>query len=154
IAAEARGLLGQPVIVDNRGGVIGTEVVAKSAADGYTLLLQGSVLWLLPFMRDNVPWDPVRDFAPVSMVTTSPNVIAVHPSLPARSVKELITLAKARPGQLNYAIGGLGSTPHLAAELFKSMTAIDMVRINYRGGGAAFTELISGQVHLMFPTAG
>ncbi len=146
--------LGQQVIVDNRGGIVGSQTVAKATPDGHTLLLQGSAMWLLPFMRDGVPWDPERDFAPITIATSSPNVIVVHPSVPVQSVKDLIALAKAKPGGINYAVGGLGSTPHLAVELFRSMAGIDMVLVNYKGGGAAFNDLIAGQVQLMIPTAG
>ena len=144
-------LLGQPVIVDNRGsGIIVGEIVAKAPADGYTVLVAGPTLWLAPFLYGRLSWDPVRDFAPVTLAVSSPNILVVHPALGANSVKDLIALAKTRPGALNYATGGSGSTPHLAAELFKSMADVDLARINYRGAGPAFNDLIAGQVQVMF----
>ena len=94
--------LGQPVIVDNRVAIIAIETVAKAPPDGYTLLFYGTLIWLAPYLRDNVPWDPIRDFSPISLVTTEPNILVVHPSVPVKSVKELIALAKAKPGGLNY----------------------------------------------------
>ena len=122
--------LGQQVVVDNRSsGVIPVEVVARAAPDGYTLLLYGNVIWLSPYLQDNVSYDPVRDLSPITLVATSPNILAVHPSLPAKSVKELILLAKGRPGELNYSSGGAGSSSHLAGELFKSMAAVNIVRV-------------------------
>ncbi len=123
IAPSMTASLGQQVIVDNRG-LIAVEIVAKAPPDGYTLILYGTPLWLMPFMRDNVPWDPLKDFSPVTWATNAPNVLVVHPSLPAKSVAELIALAKARPGELNYGSGSTGSTSHLAAELFNQ----EMVR--------------------------
>jgi tripartite-type tricarboxylate transporter receptor subunit TctC len=145
--------LGQQWIVDNRagrGGIIGTDTVAKAAADGYTLVHGGmGSLTLGPFLG-NVPYDTVRDFAPVTLTARAPNVIAVHPSLPVRSVKELIALAKARPGALNYATPGVGSTPHLTAALFVSMTQVKMVHIPYKGGAPAATDLAAGHVPVGF----
>jgi tripartite-type tricarboxylate transporter receptor subunit TctC len=115
--------LGQAVIVENRGGgVIPGEIVSRSPPDGYTLLYYGSTLWMLPLMRKDVPYDVLRDFAPITTGTSSSNILVVHPSLPLRSVKELITLAKSRPGQLNYASGAPGTANHLAAALFVSMS--------------------------------
>lgn len=156
VAQGLSGNLGQQVIVDNRGGasgVIAGEIVAKAPPDGYTYLFYGSALWLLPFLRDNIPYDPVKDFSAVTLAVNSPNVVVVHPSLAAGSVKELISLAKARPGQLNYASGSTGSSNHLAAELFGSMADIKFVRITYKGAGAALNDLIAGQMHVMFPNA-
>jgi tripartite-type tricarboxylate transporter receptor subunit TctC len=144
-------LLGQPVIVDNRGsGIVIGEIAAKAPADGYTVLVAGPTLWLAPLLYGRLSWDPVRDFSPVMLAVSSPNILVVHPGVEANSVKDLITLAKARPGALNYATGGSGSTPHLAAELFKSMADVDLARINYRGAGPAFNDLIAGQVQVMF----
>ena len=147
--------LGQQVIVENRpSGIILGETVAKAPADGHTVLVTGSSFWLAPFLQSNVPWDPVRDFAPIALASTSPNLIVVHPSLPTKTVKELIALAKSRPGQLNYASGTTGSGPHLAAELFNSMAKVNIVRINYKGAGQAMTDLIGGHVQVMFPNGG
>ena len=144
--------LGQPVIVDNRGS-IAIETAAKGSPDGYTLLLYTSVVWLAQFFRKNVPWDPIGDFSPITLAVTSPNILVVHPSLPVRSVTELISLAKARPGELNYGSSSAGAAPHLAAELFKSMTGVNMVRIAYKGGGAPVAAVITGEVQVFFPTA-
>lgn len=145
--------LGQQVIVDNRAsGAIPVEVAVKAPADGYTILLYGSTVWLGPYLRANAP-DPLRDFAPVTLAATAPNILVVHPSLPVKSVKELIALARAKPGALNYATTGIGSSPHLAAELFKAMAGVDIVRIGYKGAGAALADLIGGQVQLTFATA-
>jgi tripartite-type tricarboxylate transporter receptor subunit TctC len=147
--------LGQTFLVDNRAGaVIAGEYVAKAPPDGYTLMIYGSSLWLAPFMRGSAPYDVMRDFAPIGLEVNSPIVIVVHPSLPVKTVKELITLAKAKPGTLDYATGQTGASTHLASELFKVMAGIDMLRIPYRGNGPAMNALVAGQVQLMFPTAG
>ena len=147
--------MGHPVIVDSRaGGFIPGSVVAKAPPDGYTVLLFGSSIWLSSFMQDNVPFDPIRDFSPITIVTSAPNVLVVHPSVPVKTVKELITAARARPGELNFASAAPASSPRMAAELFKSMTGIDIVRINYKGSGVALTDLIAGQVQLMFASGG
>ncbi len=153
IAPKLAERLGQQVIVDNRGGAISMELVAKAPADGYTLLLAAGALWILPFMRDNVAWDAVRDYAPISLLVTSPNIIVVHPSLLVRSVKELIALAKARPGELNYSTGQSGASAHLAGELFKVMAGVNIVRIAYKGQGPAMLSLITGEAQLSFPNA-
>jgi tripartite-type tricarboxylate transporter receptor subunit TctC len=143
--------LGQQVIIDNRGP-IGPAVVAKSPPDGYTILVTGSSVWLLPLLKPGVPWE-VKDFAPITLATSSPSVLAVHPSLPVKTVKQLIALAKARPGELNYAAGTLGATPHLAGELFRHMAGVNIVRVGYKGTGPAVIALMSGEVHFMFPGA-
>lgn len=154
IAQGVSPALGQQIIVDNRGsGNLPAEIVAKSAPDGYTLCLSAAPLWITPFLR-KTPYDPEKDFAPVTLVVTSPNILVVHPSLPVHSVKALIALIRARPGQLNYATSGIGGSGFLAAELFKSMARADMVRVNYKSGGLALTELMSGEVQLFFANAG
>ncbi len=143
----------QRVVVDNRG-IVAAEIAAKAASDGYTLLLYGSPLWLSPFLRDNLPFDPVRDFAPITLAVSTPNILVVHPSVAAHSVKELISLAQAKPGELNYSSASTGSTQHLAAELFKSMAGVNIVRVPYKGSGPALIAVLGGQVQLMFPSAG
>ena len=155
IAQAISPFLGQPVIVENRGGsgIIAAEIVAKASPDGYTLMVIGSSLWLFPFLRDHVSYDPVKDYSPVTVATSPPNLIVVHPSVAAKSVKELIALARARPGELNYASGPAGSSNHLAAELFKSMAGVNIVRITYKGSAPALNDLLGGQVQLMFPNA-
>lgn len=154
IAADLTQRLGQQVVVDNRpGGVTPGEILVKAQADGYTLMMVGFVIWLSPFMRDHVPFDPVRDFAPVSLAISSPNVLVVHPSVRVKSVPELIALAKQKPGALNYATSGVGNSNHIAGELFRSMAGVDIVRVNYRGAAVALTDVVSGRVELMFATA-
>lgn len=155
IAHGLTGSLGQQVIVDNRAsGVIPGAIVSKAPPDGYTLLLATGILWLLPFLQNNVPYDPVKDFSPITLAVSSPNILAVTPSLPVKSVKELIAFAKARPRTLNYAMTAHGGGAHLAAELFQVMAGVSMVRVPYKSGGTAVTELISGQVQLYFVSAG
>ena len=143
--------LGQQAIVDNRGsGVIPGEIVARARPDGYTLLSFAGTFWLQPLLRKKVPYDPVSDFAPITTTVSLPTLLVVHPSVAATSVKELIALAKAKPGELNCGSGAVGSPNHLAAALFKSMTGVNMVTINFRGTGPAVLGLLSGQVQLMF----
>ena len=146
--------LGQQVVVENRGaasGLVAVQALIKAPADGYTLLFHSSPVWLMPFLQDNVPYDPVRDLVAVSLVTRAPLVLVVHPTLPVKSTKELLALAKARPGELDYGSGATGAAPHLAAELFKSMGRVDIVRIAHRGTGTAVVDLIAGRIQLMFP---
>ncbi len=143
--------LGHPVIVDNRSAIVAAETVAKGTPDGYTLLISGGSLWLLPLMRKSVSWNAIKDFAPVSLLATSPNMIVIHPSVAAKSVQELIALAKARPGQLNYG-ASIGGSTHLAAELFKSLAGVNLVRIPFKGNGPALNALIGGEVQIMFAT--
>jgi len=152
IAQRLSGPLGQQVIVDNRQALISIETAAKAPPDGYTLLLSAS-LWILPFFQSGVSWDPIRDFSPVISLVSVPNILIVHPSLPVKSVRELIAIAKAHPGDLNYATSATGTANHLAAELFKSMAGVNIVRINYKGSNPALNDLLAGQVQLMFTTA-
>ncbi len=153
IAQGLTNVIGQRVVVDNRGFIAG-DIVARAAPDGYTLILYGSPLWLAPFLRKNVPFDPVKDFAPVSLVVNTPNVLVVHPAAGVKSVSELIAIARARPGELNYSSASTGSTQHLGAELFKSMANVNIVRVPYKGSGPALTAVIGGQVQMMIPSAG
>ena len=139
---------GQPVIVENRPTIAAIEAVAKAPPDGYILAVLGSTTWILPLLQTNVSWDPVRDFSPILLVAESPLVLGVHPSLPVKSLKELLSLAKARPGALNYGSSTVGSASHLAAELFKSMAGINIVGVNYMGNVPATTALISGEVQM------
>lgn len=152
LADEISPGLGQRLIVENRGG-LAAEVVAKSPPDGYTVLFYGPAAWTQQLFRP-VGYDPVRDLAPVTLAMTSPIVLVVHPSLPVRSVKELIALARARPGDLNYASGTIGATPFIAGELFKHMARVNIVRVPYSGTGPSMIGLLSGEVELMFPGAG
>ncbi len=146
--------LGQQVIVENRGGGSGSVMsmlVAKSTPDGYTLLYHSNALYLAPFMQDNVGWDPVKDFAPVILAAKSPSVLCVNPAVPANSVKELIALAKAKPGTLNYGSGAIGL---LAAELLKSMAGINIVNVRYKGAGPALTATIAGEIQMIMAASG
>ncbi len=153
LAQELTASMGQQVIVENRGG-LSMEFVAKSPPDGHTILGYGSAAWLTQFLRDGVTWDAARDYAPVTLAMSSPNILVVHPSLPVKSTRELIALAKARPGQLNYAAGTIGAAPHLASELFNAMAGTNIVRIAYKGTGPSVIALIGGEVHLMFAGLG
>jgi tripartite-type tricarboxylate transporter receptor subunit TctC len=145
--------LGQPVIIDNRG-LRGGEIVAKAAGDGHTLLSYGNPLWLAPFLHAHVAFDPLKDFAPVTLSVSSPNVLVVNAATPANSVSDLIALARGRKNALNFASSGVGSSNHLAAELFRSMANINLVHVPYKGAGPALTALIGGETQLMFPSAG
>jgi tripartite-type tricarboxylate transporter receptor subunit TctC len=146
-------ILGQTVVIDNRGGasgIVGCEIVANAAADGYTLLLGPSgALTIQPTLSSKLPYDPQRDFAAVSQLTSGPQVIAVNPAVAAKSVQELIALAKAKPGQLNYASGGQGTANHLAAEVFKLAAGIDVVHVPYKGTGPALTSVLSGESQMI-----
>ena len=148
--------LGQAVVVDNRtgaGGIVGTETGARAAPDGYTLLLYNNTLWVGPLIQ-TTPYDAVRDFVPITLTNRSPNILVVHSALPVKSVRQLVALAKARPGELNYATGSTGASNHIAGELFKAMAGVNIVRIPYKSGAQESADLISGQVQLMFASAG
>ena len=147
-------VLGQQVIVDNRAsGIIPGATVAKAPPDGYTLLVISGTLWLSPFLQNNVPFDAIRDFAPISMVNRAPNILVVHPSIAANTVKDLIALAKSTAGGLSYSSGSTGASSHLAGELFKAMAGVNLVRIPYKSGATEIADLIGGQVKLSFGTA-
>jgi len=146
--------LGQQVLVDNRpgaAGTIGSDIAAKAPADGYTLVMGSSPTHAIaPALYPALPYDPLRDFSAVTLVGSVPNVLVLHPSVPAKTVKEFIAVAKARPGKLNFASTGNGTSQHLSAELFKFMAGLDMVHIPYKGTAPALTELVAGQVDLAF----
>jgi len=153
IARELTASLGQQVIVDNRPtGIIPGETVVKAPPDGYTLLFHASSLWMMPLLQ-KVPFDPVKDLAPITLATSTPYVVVVHPAVPAKTIKELIVLAKAKPGALNYGSGATGAASHLAAEQFKYMAQVNIVRIPYKGQGAAILGLLGGEVQMSFASA-
>jgi tripartite-type tricarboxylate transporter receptor subunit TctC len=148
--------LGQPFFVENKpgaGNLIGIESAARSPADGYTLLFVASTLALNSVLYKKVPYDPVRDFAPITLAATAPNVLIVNPSLPAHTLAEFIALAKRKPGALSYGTPGIGTSPHLSMELLKSMAGIDLQHVPYRGTAAAVTDLIGGQIAATFANA-
>jgi tripartite-type tricarboxylate transporter receptor subunit TctC len=153
-AARLQQLLGQPVIVENKtgaGGVIATDYVAKSAPDGYTLLMSSTGPHTIsPSLMAKIPYDPLRDLAPVSLVSSNALVLLVNPSLPVKTVPELIALAKREPGKLHFSSSGIGGTMHLSAEMFKSMAGIDIVHVPFRGGAPATTALLAGEVQMAF----
>jgi tripartite-type tricarboxylate transporter receptor subunit TctC len=153
IAQGISGPLGQQTIVDNRNDRIAQEIVAKAPPDGYTFHVAGSGFWVEPLLHE-VSYDPARDFSAITLATTSPNVLVVLPSSAAKSVKDLVVLAKSRPGVLNYGSAGAGGAAHLAGELFKTLAGVNIVHVPYKGAGAALTALIGGEVQLMFATAG
>ena len=143
---------GQQVIVDNRGGasgVIGTDLAAKSAPDGYTVLVMSLTLTVNPSLFRKLPYDTERDLIPITLIASAPLMLVVHPSIPAKSVKELIAYAKANPNKLNFGSGGTGATPHLAGEMFKMMAGLQMTHVPYKGGGPALADLVGGQIQLM-----
>ena len=155
LAQKLGELLGQSVVVENRAGagtMIGNEVVAKSVPDGYTLLMGVSTLAIIPSMYKTVRYDALKDYAPISQAVSVPNVLVIHPSLPARTVKELIGLGKARRGELVSGSAGAGTSPHLSLELFKTLAGIDIVHVPYKGSGQAIIGLISGETGLLFPS--
>ena len=145
--------VGQQVVVDNRGGagaIIGTEAAARSLPDGYTMYVGGSVsMAISPVLYKKVGYDPIKDFVPVSLMTKFFNAVALHPSVPAKSVKELIALSKAKPGELTFASAGSGSTSHLSGELFMNMTGVKWIHVPYKGGGQSVTGVLSGEAHMM-----
>jgi tripartite-type tricarboxylate transporter receptor subunit TctC len=157
LAEKLAAPLGQPVVVENRpgaGGNLAAEIVAKSSPDGNTWLLgNNSILATNAALYSHLGYDPVKDFAPVALVAIQPNILVVHPSIPASNVRELIAYAKAQPGKLNYASSGAGAAAHLAGELFKAMTGVEMVHVPYKGAQPALTDVIAGQCQVMFATS-
>jgi tripartite-type tricarboxylate transporter receptor subunit TctC len=153
LSAKLSESLGQQVVVDNRAGasgVIGTEIVMNSPPDGYTLLINTIPFVSNQYLMPRAPYDPLRDFVAVSMVASAPSFVTVHPAVPARSIQELIALAKAKPGALNYAAAGVGTNPHIAGELFNLLAGTDIVAVQYKGGGPADTAVIAGEVGITF----
>ncbi|CAN5910664.1 tripartite tricarboxylate transporter substrate binding protein [soil metagenome] len=154
VAAKMSDLMGHQVVSDNRpggGGTIGTDAIAKAAPDGYTIgLVTVSMFCMAPALYDKLPYDPVKDFSPIAGMSVWPNMLVVHPSVPARTVPELIALLKANPGKYNMASSGSGTTIHLAGEMFKQRTGTDMVHVPYKGSAPALQDLISGNTHIMF----
>ena len=154
VAQGIAGPLGQEVVVVNfPSGLIPGQTVSRAPADGYTLLITGNSLWLGRLLNDNVPYDGAKDFAPITWTSMAPNILVVHPALPVKSVKELIALAKARPGELNFTISSMGGSGHLATELFMTMAGVKLVRVAYKSGSQEITDLMSGQVQLAFSNA-
>lgn len=154
IAPQLTAFLGQQVIVENRAGagtMIGGEAVARAVPDGYTLLMGVSTLAINPAMYKKVPYDALKDFAPISQAVSLSNVLTVHPSLPVRNLKEFIALVKPRPGQVNFASAGVGTSPHLSMELFLVMTGLKMLHVPYKGSGPGVTDLVAGHVPAMMP---
>ena len=148
-------LIGQQIVVENRGGaggVIGTEAVARAAPDGYVILMVSAGHTINPAMVKKLPYDSVKDFAPVSIIADVPTAFVVHPSLPAKTVKEFIAIARARPGEINYSTAGVGTVGHLAAELLSSMAKIRLVHVPYKGTGQAMVDLVAGHVQMQFPS--
>jgi tripartite-type tricarboxylate transporter receptor subunit TctC len=154
VAQGITGPLGQSIIVENRpSGFLTGQLVMQAPPDGYTLMMAGSTFALGTLMQ-KAPYDPIKDFTPISLVSTEPNILVVHPSLPVRTVKDLIVLAKSRPGELNYVSNGLGSSGHLASELLKSMAGVNIVNVIYKGVGQSQFDLIAGEVHMRIGSLG
>ena len=154
IGQAISGPLGQPVVVDNGVAIRSVETAAKSPPDGYTLLFYGTLIWQAQFFQKEVNWDPIRDFSPISLVTSEPNLLLVHPTLPVKSVKDLIGLAKSKPGQLNYMSSGTGAASHIAAEVFKSMAGVNIVRIPFKSLVSGLSEQTTGEIQISFPAVG
>jgi len=152
IAQSLSPRMGQQFVVDNRPAAIAIEAAAKAVADGHTILITGSALWLTPYMRNSVAWDPLRDFAPVTVASTSPTLLVVPAAMPVNSVADLITLSKGRPGRLNYSSTATGTIAHIAAEQFKSMAGVDITRVPYKGAAPALVALVAGEVDMAFAT--
>ena len=155
VAQKLSEQLGQQVVVDNRAGagtIIGNEVVAKAAPDGYTLLMGLSTLAINPSMYAKLPYDALRDFAPVSLAVLSPNILTIHPSVPAKNVKEFVALAKAKPGTVTFGSAGLGTSPHLSGELLKVLTGIDIVHVPFKGSGQSIISQLAGEIAANFPS--
>jgi len=155
LAQQLSQALKQPVVVENRpgaGSVIGTDLVAKAAPDGYTLLVVAASFSMSPSLYAKLPFDPVRDFSPITLLSAFPNILVVHPSLPVKSVQELIAYAKARPGQLNFSSSGVATGTHLSMELFRNMTGIQIVHVPYKGGAPSVNALLAGEVQITLAT--
>ncbi|HZE59936.1 MAG TPA: tripartite tricarboxylate transporter substrate binding protein [Burkholderiales bacterium] len=153
LATKLSESLGQQIVVDNRSGasgILGTEVVMNSPPDGYTILINTIPFVTNQFLMPRVPYDALRDFVQISLVASAPSFVTVHPSVPVRSIQELIALAKSKPGQLNYSSAGVGTNPHIAGELFNLLAGVDIVAVQYKGGGPADTAVIAGEVALTF----
>jgi len=153
LAQKLNEMWGQPVIVDNRAGgstVIGTDIVAKAPPDGHTLLITPAPFTIVPSLAKKLPYDPRRDFEPITLINTTPLVVVVHPGVPAKSIKDLVALAKAKPGALNFGSSGSGGSNHLAGELFNAMAGVKMVHVPYKGNAPALIDLVGGHVDLVF----
>jgi tripartite-type tricarboxylate transporter receptor subunit TctC len=157
VAPRLSDALGQPVVIENRSGAngaVGAEAVAKAPADGYTIMLGAAGTMAVASHLTKLPFDPLRDFAPISLVATSPFIVTVHPSVKAESIRDLVALARASPGRLTFGSSGTGGAPQLATELFKSMAGVDMLHVPYKGLGPAITDLLGGQIHVIFADVG
>jgi tripartite-type tricarboxylate transporter receptor subunit TctC len=154
ISPTMSGSLGQQIVIENRGGaggILAADAVIRAKPDGYTLLCYGPPAWINPLIKRSVTYDPLKDLIPLGLITRTANLLVIHPSVPAKNVKELIAIAKAKPGALFDAGSDTGSSAHLGAELFKAMAGVNIVRVPYKGVGAGITALVSGEVHLMLP---